>query len=66
MSLDPTYLPILYYASEDEAEGDKWQDEELWKKVNPALGDFGNLEFFRTEKEADQLPYEERVLGSII
>ena len=32
--LDPTFLPILYYAEDS----DDWTDEEVWKKCNPSLG----------------------------
>ena len=41
--LDPTFLPIVYEAS---AEAD-WTDEKVWKKANPALGDFRSLEEMR-------------------
>jgi len=37
---DPTYLPIIYEAKK----GDHWLDEEVWRRVNPALGDFRSLE----------------------
>ena len=39
-ALDPTFLPILYEAPE----GANWQDRRVWKKANPALGDFRSLE----------------------
>jgi phage terminase large subunit-like protein len=61
-SVDPTYLPVLYYATEEEASGDKWQDEKLWHRVNPALDDFANLEYLRVKcLAAKDLPYEERI-----
>ena len=40
---DPGFLPILYCIDEDE----DWENPEVWKKVNPSLGeifDFDNLE----------------------
>ncbi len=39
-ALDPTFLPILYEAP---LEAD-WTSERVWKKANPALGDFRSLE----------------------
>jgi phage terminase large subunit-like protein len=35
-ALDPTFLPILFEAPVDA----DWTDEKVWKKANPALGDF--------------------------
>ena len=46
--LDPSYLPILYYAKDDEA----WDSEKTWKRVHPAVGDFFSLDFLRRECEA--------------
>ena len=37
---DPTFLPCLYEAGPD----DDWLDVEVWKKANPALGEFRSLE----------------------
>jgi phage terminase large subunit-like protein len=34
--LDPTFLPIIYAADDDDA----WDDPKVWAKCNPALGDF--------------------------
>ncbi|MBE7197467.1 MAG: terminase large subunit [Parafilimonas terrae] len=42
---DPTFLPILYEAAED----DDWTAEATWLKAMPALGDFCSLEFIRSE-----------------
>lgn len=39
-TLDPTFLPILYEAEV----GADWTDERVWRKANPALGDFRSLE----------------------
>lgn len=39
-ALDPTFLPILYEAPE----GADWKSERVWRKCNPALGDFRSLE----------------------
>lgn len=35
-SLAPNLLPFIFAAEED----DDWRDPEVWKKANPALGDF--------------------------
>jgi len=37
---DPTYLPVIYEIKK----GEHWQDEDVWHRVNPALGDFRSLE----------------------
>ncbi len=37
---DPTFLPVIYEIKK----GEDWLDEEVWKRVNPALGDFNSLE----------------------
>jgi phage terminase large subunit-like protein len=39
-AIDPTFLPILYEAPE----GADWTSQKVWKKANPALGDFRSLE----------------------
>jgi phage terminase large subunit-like protein len=39
-ALDPTFLPILYEAPEDA----DWTKRRVWRKANPALGDFRSLE----------------------
>lgn len=54
--LDPTFLPIIYEA----AESDDWTDERVWKKANPALGDFRSLEEMRILcQRAQQIPAQE-------
>ena len=53
---DPTFLPILYEAAEEE----DWTDEAVWHKAMPALGDFASLEFIRAEFcEAKESPSKE-------
>jgi phage terminase large subunit-like protein len=57
-TLDPTFLPILY-----EAEiGADWTDERVWRKANPALGDFRSLEEMRVScARAKEIPAQENV-----
>ncbi|HEX4861733.1 MAG TPA: terminase TerL endonuclease subunit [Rhizomicrobium sp.] len=55
-SLDPTFLPILFEAPE----GADWTDEKVWKRANPALGDFRSLDEMRTAcKRAQEIPAQE-------
>jgi phage terminase large subunit-like protein len=55
-SLDPTFLPILYEAEPDE----DWTNERIWKRCNPALGDFRSLEDMRILcQRAQQIPAQE-------
>lgn len=55
-NLDPTFLPILYEAGPE----DDWTSERVWKKANPALGDFRSLEDMRILCErARQIPAQE-------
>lgn len=50
---NPSYLAILYYADEKA----DWTDKNIWKLVNPALGDFLNEKFLDEEfKLAKQIP----------
>ena len=54
--LDPTFLPILYEAPIDA----DWTDEKVWKKANPALGDFRDLEDMRIlAQRAKEIPAQE-------
>jgi len=54
--IDPTFLPILYEAGE----GEDWQDERVWKRCNPALGDFRSIEEMRTmAARAKEIPAQE-------
>ena len=55
-TLDPTFLPIIYEAP---AEAD-WTDEAVWKRANPALGDFRSLEEMRIAcARAREIPAQE-------
>ncbi len=55
-SLDPSFLPILYEAPIDA----DWTDERVWKKANPALGDFRSLEEMRIAcARAQEIPAQE-------
>ena len=42
---DKTYLPIIYEIKK----GEDWQDEKVWHRVNPALGDFRTLDSLRQQ-----------------
>lgn len=55
-SIDPSFLPILFEAPK----GADWQDENVWKAANPALGDFRSLEEMRVAAQrARQIPAQE-------
>ncbi len=57
-ALDPTFLPILYEAPVDA----DWTDEKVWRKCNPALGDFRSLEEMRSAAaQAKEMPSDENV-----
>jgi phage terminase large subunit-like protein len=57
-ALDPSFLPILYQAPDDA----DWTDEKVWKKANPALGDFRSLEDMRIAcARAQEIPAQENV-----
>jgi phage terminase large subunit-like protein len=50
---DPSFLPVLYSAPQDA----DWTDPEVWRAVNPALGDFRSLEEFEiAAKRAMEVP----------
>ncbi len=52
---DPGFLPVLYYAKDEEEE--HWDQEWLWKRVIPAIGDFISLDYIREMAEqAKHLP----------
>lgn len=54
--LDPTFLPILYEAPADA----DWTNERVWRKANPALGDFRSLEEMRiAAARAKEIPAQE-------
>jgi phage terminase large subunit-like protein len=40
---DPTWLVVIYAAAEE----DDWTDEDVWRKANPALGAFRNIDEMR-------------------
>lgn len=51
--IDPTFLPILYYAEDD----DDWTDEKIWAKCNPSLGSIIPIEKVREAcKKAQEVP----------
>jgi phage terminase large subunit-like protein len=53
---DPTFLPILYSASDE----DDWTDEEVWKKCNPSLGITVDIDKVRVAcKQAKESPADE-------
>jgi phage terminase large subunit-like protein len=55
-ALDPTFLPILYEAPPDAA----WTHRRVWKRANPALGDFRSLEEMQIlAKRAQEIPAQE-------
>lgn len=55
-ALDPSFLPILYEAPRDA----DWTDERVWRKANPALGDFRSLEEMRIAcARAKEIPAQE-------
>tara|TARA_R100000789_G_scaffold2978_2_gene6596 strand:- start:14141 stop:15685 length:1545 start_codon:yes stop_codon:yes gene_type:complete len=50
---NPNYLAVLYYADEKS----DWTDRQIWKAVNPALGDFLSEKYLEEEfKIAQQIP----------
>ena len=55
-SLDPTFLSVIYEAPADA----DWTDERVWRKCNPALGDFRSLEELRAAcQRAQEIPAQE-------
>jgi phage terminase large subunit-like protein len=55
-TLDPTFLPILYEAPAEAP----WTSERVWRKANPALGDFRSLEDMRIScARAKEIPAQE-------
>jgi phage terminase large subunit-like protein len=55
-ALDPTFLPVLYEAPIDAA----WTDRRVWRKANPALGDFRSLEEMQIAcARAQEIPAQE-------
>jgi phage terminase large subunit-like protein len=55
-ALDPSFLPIIYEAPNDA----DWTDEKVWRRANPALGDFRSLEEMRVAcARAKEIPAQE-------
>ena len=55
-AIDPTFLPILYEAPDDA----DWTSRRVWKKANPALGDFRSLEEMQIlAARAKEIPAQE-------
>jgi phage terminase large subunit-like protein len=55
-ALDPTFLPILYEAPIDA----DWTSQRVWRKANPALGDFRSLEEMQIlAARAKEIPAQE-------
>jgi phage terminase large subunit-like protein len=54
--LDPTFLPILYEAPADA----NWTHRRVWRRANPALGDFRSLEEMEiAAARAKEIPAQE-------
>jgi phage terminase large subunit-like protein len=54
--LDPTFLPVLYEAPI----AADWTSEKVWRRANPALGDFRSLEEMRIAcRRAQEIPAQE-------
>ncbi len=54
--LDPTFLPIIYEAPIDAV----WTDRKVWRKANPALGDFRSDEEMTIAcQRAQEIPAQE-------
>ena len=50
---DPTFLAVIYAADNE----DDWTDEAVWRKANPALGDFRSLDEMRIAcQHAQEIP----------
>jgi phage terminase large subunit-like protein len=57
-ALDPSFLPILYEAPADA----DWTSRRVWRKANPALGDFRSLEELETlAARAQEIPAQENI-----
>lgn len=53
---DETFLPVIYSAAEE----DDWTSEAVWKKANPALGVFRNIDEMRMMcAQAKEMPASE-------
>lgn len=59
---DPEFLPVLFETMPD----DDWTSDEVWHKAMPALGDFCQLSFIRSEcKQAQALPAYENTFRQL-
>lgn len=59
---DPSVLPVIYEAPEDA----DWRDERVWAAVNPALGDFREIDEIREKcLEAVHLPNNENTFRQL-
>jgi phage terminase large subunit-like protein len=57
-SLDSSFLPVIFEAPPDA----DWTDEQVWKRANPALGDFRSLEEMRVAcARAQEISAQEQV-----
>jgi phage terminase large subunit-like protein len=57
-AFDPTFLPILYEAPMDA----DWTSRRVWRKANPALGDFRSLEDLEIlAARAQKIPAQENI-----
>jgi len=55
-SIDPAFLPVIFEAPIDA----DWTSEKVWRKANPALGDFRSLEEMRIAcRRAQEIPAQE-------
>lgn len=55
-ALDPSFLPIIYAAPPDA----NWQSERVWRRCNPALGDYRSIDEMRiAAARAQQIPAQE-------
>jgi phage terminase large subunit-like protein len=57
-TIDPTFLAVIWEAPINA----DWKDEKVWRKANPALGDFRSLEELRAAcARAQEIPAQENV-----
>jgi phage terminase large subunit-like protein len=61
-AIDPTFLPIIFEAPPDA----NWRSEKVWRKANPALGDFRSLEEMQIlAARAVAIPAQENVFRQL-
>jgi phage terminase large subunit-like protein len=57
-TMDPSFLPLIFEAPTDA----DWTSERVWKKANPALGDFRSLEEMQIAcQRAQEIPAQENI-----